>query len=177
MAAVPEAQELSLAEYAATIAEQLDFAVVTVDVGRPGGQFDRNPGVLLIDPWFAANEHGLRRLRKYVNELPPWVLAMPVIDAEADERTMSLAREVRAILEKSLMPSTEVAKRGVEGVSSLADFVAVMPFLIAEAERRYLGSGPIERSTALRGSRPRIVADGWQAGSARKNESGQEEPR
>lgn len=149
-------QQLSLADYAATIGEQLDFAVLVTDVRRASRQFDRNPAVLLIDPALVADGRDQRTLRDLADNLPAWVVPAIVLDAASGDRVTEDVRTVRAILESTSYPRTEPVRRALRGVGSLADFVALMPFLIAEAERQYLRHGPIERTVAPPGSRPRL---------------------
>jgi FxsC-like protein len=134
----PSEQQLPLAEYAQRIAEQMDFAGIVADVEKRGIQLANRPGVVLIDPWFIADESGLRTLRDIVAKLPNWVLPLLVISADQDERSEQLERQVRDILRGKGAPRSEVALRASYGVRSLADFAALMPVLAAEAERQYL---------------------------------------
>jgi FxsC-like protein len=163
----PETQELSLAEYTATLAEQLDFAVVAADLDEAKDELAGNPGVLIIDPWYVADEAGLRELRRVAGELKPWNLPVLVVNPGADRREAELAQRVRVILDRSQLVHTEPAAQAIAGVTSLEQFVTLMPFLIAEAERQYLRRGPIIRSVAPPGSRPRLLGDELTAGPAR----------
>jgi FxsC-like protein len=156
----PAVQELSLAEYAATLAEQFDFAVLVADLELAEGELETNPGIILIDPWFAADEAGLELLRRAVLKRP-WILPVLVRGPGGSPRQEELAQRVRTILEESQAAHTDTVRKAVAGVGSLEEFVAVMPFLIAEAERQYLRRGPIMRSTAPPGSRPRLRRGDW----------------
>lgn len=156
----PAVQELSLAEYAATLAEQLDFAVLVADLDLAEGELETNPGVILIDPWFAADEAGLELLRRAVLKRP-WILPVLVRGPGDSLRQEELAQRVRTILDESQPAHTNTVRKAVAGVDSLEQFVALMPFLIAEAERQYLRRGPIMRSTAPPGSRPRLHRGDW----------------
>jgi FxsC-like protein len=151
----PAIQELSLAEYATTLAEQLDLTVLVADLGGAVGNLGTNPGVILIDPWFAADEAGLDGLRRATSGRP-WILPMLIRNPGDDPRGAELAQRVRAILDESQPAHTDLARQAVAGVDSLEQFVALMPFLIAEAERQYLRRGPIIRATAQPGSRPSL---------------------
>jgi FxsC-like protein len=153
----PAVQELSLAEYAATVAEQLDFAVLVMDLRAVEGQLGTRPGVILIDPSFGADEEGLDALRRAVSGRP-WILPVLVLVRPAgdDSRNIALAQRIRAILSKAQPAHTESVRLAQAGVGSLEQFVALMPFLIAEAERQYLRRGPIMRATARPGLRPRL---------------------
>jgi len=79
---------------------------------------------------------------------------LPVV--VTDSRAENLARQVKAILEVSRMSQSEPARRGIEGVASLREFVNLMPFLVAQAEREYIRHGLIQPSTAEAGSRSRL---------------------
>jgi FxsC-like protein len=159
----PEIQDVSLAEYAATVAEQLDFAVFVMDLDKAEAEFGRNPGVILIDPWYVADEKGLRELRRVVGRLPPWILPVLVVNPGADRREAGLAQQVRAILDRPRPARTETVAQAVAGITSLEKFVTLMPFLIAEAERRYLRGGPMTRPIIQPGVRPRLFGE-WTAG-------------
>lgn len=135
--AYPDEQELPLAEYAAQVAEQFDFAVQVVDIDDDGVSPEGQPGVLLIDPWFAADDEGVRVLRRFVRGMPPWVLPAIVADSVTDKRADALAEQVQDILGQSA-GTAEPALRAARRVRSLKDFVTVMPILVTEAGRRYL---------------------------------------
>jgi FxsC-like protein len=161
--AYPAEQELPLTEYAAQIAEQLDFAVVVADIDQTGGLPDNMPGVILIDPWFADDAERLASLEAFVAGLPSWVLPVVVLGAFADGRSAALADQVRVILGTAAASKTEPGRLARRGVSTLKEFISLMPILVAEAERQYLRHGPVVRSTARPGSRPRLAGGGWPA--------------
>jgi FxsC-like protein len=149
-------QEASLAEYAKRVAERLDFDVDLVGI-EAADQIDTSrPGIILIDPWFIAGDNGVRTLRSAVSELPRWILPLLVFDSPDDARASALAQQVRDILSAAGALPTESSRRAARGVSSLEDFVAIVPVLVAEAERQYLrhGSGPGPRTRP--GPRPRL---------------------
>ena len=161
--AYPQDQTLPLAEYAARVAEQLDFAVVVAGIEKTGDLPSNMPGVILIDPWFIADDRGLTALRSFVRGLPSWVLPLPVLDPLADASATKLAERVRAILGEAALARTATVRHAMKGVSSLKEFVSLMPILVAEAERQYLRHGPVLRSTGRPGSRPRLAGRGWPA--------------
>jgi FxsC-like protein len=148
----PGSQRLSLAEYAATIAEQLDFAVLVADLDEAGPRLGASPGVIVIDPWFGRDTSGLETLRKAVRDRP-WILPVLIKSPQPDLNEAGLAQRVRAIIDEVQPARTDTARRALAGVASLEQFVALMPFLIAEAERLFLRGGPIERSLAQPGTR------------------------
>jgi FxsC-like protein len=159
----PHDQGSPLAEYAAGVAEQLDFAVQIRGIDNAGTAHSK-PGVVLIDPWLVASDGQVPALEALVGELPPWVLPLLILDADDDEEGGGrLAGQVRAILGKATMARTEVARRAMAGVSSLRDFVSLMPAMIAEAERQYLRHGPVLRATSGGAPKPVLAVDGLPA--------------
>jgi FxsC-like protein len=169
-------REISLAAYATRVAEQLDFAVVQTDIEKAGELFGDRPGVILIDPWFIAEERGLRILQSSVRDLPAWVLALLVLDPQPDARAAELADSTRSILQKAGVARSEAARRAIRGVTSVTEFTALMPILVTEAERQYLRHGPVLRATARPGSRPRLIGGGRGVGSAILPRAAEEEP-
>lgn len=152
----PDLQELRLTDYAVEAAERLDFAAGVIGIEKAGDQRESGPGMLLIDPWFAATESGERVLRSFLRNLPPWVLPAVIMDPSADPRATELAGRVAAILNAAGALHTETARRAARGVDSLQSFVALMPLLVTEAERQYLRHRPIRRPTVPPGTRPRL---------------------
>lgn len=152
----------SLPEYVATIAEQLDFAVTVADLDVAAGELGSAPGIILIDPRFAANRDGLNALRRAVSGRP-WVLPVVVTPAAVGQRVTDDEQAAEADLAHGIAdaltespPRSDTAREALAGVSSLERFTMLMPYLIAEAERQFLRSGPVKRTTAPPGSRPRL---------------------
>jgi FxsC-like protein len=156
--AYPDDQELPLAEYAAQIAEQLDFAVMVAGIEDPHMPVDDQPGIVLIDPWLAANERGADAFAEYVRRLPSWVLPLLVLDPDAGQRGNELADRIRDILGQSAV-RTDPASYAVRGVRSLKEFVTLMPILVTEAGRQFLRRSP-DAAAASQGGRfwPRLTA-------------------
>ena len=174
-------QELSLAEYARLLAEQLDNAVLITEIDKAGDMLGRMPGVVLIDPWYLGSERSLSGFREFARGLPPWVLPI-IIPAPGAEQ---LTRQAQAILEKTRSSGSEFreirnsgpdpARRALAGVSSLRDFVTLMPYLVTQAERVYLRlGGPVQRPTARLGSRPRLLRIDSAAARTATESSGRE---
>jgi FxsC-like protein len=179
--AYPRDQELPLADYAAWVAEQLDFAVQVDGIENDPTSRDAaiasrhsRPGVVLVDPWLVASDGGAQDLRSFVSELPSWVLPLLVLGSDDDERGSGLAERARAILGDATAARTELAKHAMRGVGSLREFVSLMPPLIAEAERQYLRHGPVLGAPARR-PRPLLAAEGWPASPTSSSESSQEQ--
>ena len=148
-------QALPLADYAAAIAEQLDFAVKVMDIEMTGGLPATRPGVILIDPWFTADDAGLSLLRSCTRDLPPWVLPLLVRDSAEGEEAARHTQRTLALLRESETGS-DAARWAVRGVGSLAEFVSFLPSLVADAERQYLRHRSVPRLGARPGARPRL---------------------
>ena len=151
----PGSPELSLPEYVAMVAEQLDFAVSLATFDEAAEQLINTPGIILIDPQFAADNRRLDSLRHTVQE-KPWVLPIILVSPSNDDE---LVQRVKLALDVAPARSDPV-RQAVAGVASLEQFVALIPFLVAEAERQFLRSGPIKRAIAPPGSGPRL-RDAW----------------
>jgi hypothetical protein len=164
MRAFPENRQLSLPEYVATVAEQLDFAVSVAPLDQAARQLDSTPGIILIDPRFAADGSRLTDLQDAVQNRP-WVLPVIVVspadqsDADRHERPASidaeLAQRVRLALD-AIPTRSDPVREALAGVSTLEQFIRLIPFLVAEAERQFLRRGPIKRAVAEPGYRPRL---------------------
>ncbi len=144
----PREQDAPIADYAVWAAEQLDVAVSVVGIESPRDSLQAGPGVILIDPWLAADDHGLGVLQSMVSDLPAWVIPVIILETAADEQLRYLVERVRSLLPKGDMARAEMANRVARNVDSLQEFVSLMPILVAETERRYLRHGPIVSSTS-----------------------------
>lgn len=128
-------QDRSLTDYARDVAERLDFKAQIGEIKTVSEPDTRRPGIILIDPWIVAEERGRFALTSAVSQLPRWVLPLLILEHPDDPRTQDLAAEVRNIL--GALP-TEPSRQAAHGVSSLQEFLLVVPRLVAEAERQYL---------------------------------------
>jgi FxsC-like protein len=149
-------QELPLAQYARQAAERFDFQAEVSGIKTAPDPRTRRPGIILIDPWFIADEHGRSALESAVDQLPRWVLPLLILDQPDDPRTRDLAGRVRKILSAAGALPTDSARQAAQGVSSLNEFVSIIPRLVAEAERQYLRyrSGRVRSQPSAR--RPRL---------------------
>lgn len=131
-------QVLSLAEYAGQVARRLDFKPVVSGIKTVSEARNRRPGIILIDPWFIADDSGRAALESAVQNLPRWVLPLIILDEPSDTATQKLADQVREILNAVGALPTDSARRAARGVSTLEDFVSIMRLMVTEAERQYL---------------------------------------
>jgi FxsC-like protein len=131
-------QKLTIAEYAGQVAERFDFEVKVGEIKTVRDQVTRRPGIILIDPWFIADESGRSALESAVDKLPRWVLPLLILDQPDDIRTRELATQVRDILRDAGALPTDSSRRAARGVGSLGEFVSLVRVLVAEAERQYL---------------------------------------
>ena len=151
----------SLTEYARQVVERFDFEAEIGPLKTAGHLAARGPGIILIDPWFIADERGQSALKSAVTDLPRWVLPLIILDQPENPETWVLASRVRDILGAAKALRTESARLAAEGVSSLSDFLAIVPRLVIEAERQCLKyrSGRVRSQPSVRrrsANRPRL---------------------
>jgi FxsC-like protein len=136
-------QRLPLGEYVKQIAERLDFEVDVTAFGKSASSQSRGPGILLIDPWYIANDERRSLLAAEVRRAPQWVLPLVVAGPSEDKLTGDLSHKVLDILGSATQSATSL-----DAVDTL------VPRLIADAERRYLrhsGSALSGQRDVLRG--------------------------
>jgi FxsC-like protein len=104
-----------------------------------------HPELLIIDPW-AVMRPDCRRLLARLNLADkPWVqVAIPW--NPADDETAAAENQLRLALDSALGRKLELGRVtsaiAVEGVPTIADFGAILPFLIPTVENRYLAHAP-----------------------------------
>ena len=143
----PHHQDLPLADHAAAVAERFDFAARTTDAVEAGDLLARAPGILLIDPWYLAADQHSAAFRQMAANLPSWILPVLIPDPRPCTRAEALASDARTQLGDTRTNSPH-AKQAFRGISSQQEFLHVMPFLVAEAEREFLRHRPASRATA-----------------------------
>lgn len=148
-------QELTLAQVAGQVAERFAFKAEVSGIKTVRDPVTRRPGIILIDPWFIADEDGRCVLESAVAGLPAWVLPLLVLDHPDDMREQELADQVRDILHAAGALPTESSRRAASGVSTLDDFASIVPVLVAKAERQYLRSGRRRVASSSSGERPK----------------------
>jgi FxsC-like protein len=153
-------QEVSLAQHVRQIAERRDFTPEVSGIKSVRDRRTDRPGVLLIDPWFIADEAGRSVLQSAVQGLPRWVLPLVIVGQPDDLRTQELARQVVDILAAAGALPTDVSRRAALGVSSPDRFTAIIPVLVTEAERQYLLHRRGRVASAPTAKRPRLAHPG-----------------
>jgi FxsC-like protein len=131
-------QRAPLADDASQLVERFDFKPEVSGIKTAKDPLTRRPGIILIDPWFIADDSGRSALTSAVEKLPRWVLPLLVLDQPDDAPTRELASQVGEILRTANALQTESSRRGARGVSSPDDFLTVMRVLLAEAEVQYI---------------------------------------
>jgi len=166
-------QERPLAEYARQVARGLDFNAEVRELKAVNDPHTRRPGIILIDPWFVADDSGRLTLESVVDSLPRWVLPLMILDQPDDASTQKLADQVREILNAAGALPTDSARRAARGISSFDDFVSTVRTLAAEAERQYMryhsrrsqsGQVPSPTSSSRPGLRRHARPDGLVSG-------------
>jgi aminoglycoside 3-N-acetyltransferase len=148
-----------ITEYARLAAERLGFAVHIVELTTSARPIGQAPGVLLVHPGAADGEAAVADLDARILGLPSWVLPVVVADWTA-AHPVGETKILLSKSHKSYNRKPEIMRRALGGVTSLQEFVALMPFLVAQAEREYLRHGPIQRSASRPASRPRLAGSG-----------------
>lgn len=158
-------QQAPLADDARHIVERFDFKAEVSMITTAEDPLTRRPGIILIDPWFIADENGRSTLTSAVENLPSWVLPLLILDQPDDAPTQELARQAREILGNARVLRTRSSHRGAQGVSSPEDFLTVMRVLVTEAEVQYIRyrSGRISSPSARPGMRRSLPPDGRSA--------------
>lgn len=150
-------QDRSLIDYAVQVAERFDFQARADEIKTVSEPDTRRPGIILIDPWFIADDVGRSALESAVHRLPRWVLPLLILEHPDDPRTRDLAGQVRGILAATGALPTESSRRAAQGVSSLDEFLSVVPRLVTEAERQYLQYRSGRYRTAREPSEPAVT--------------------
>jgi FxsC-like protein len=153
-------QRVSLAQQVRQVAERRDFKAEVSGIKSVRDPDTSRPGIILIDPWFIADEVGRSALQSAVHELPRWMLPLVVLGPPDDLRTRELAGQVLDILAAAGALPTDLARRAAQGVSSLDAFVSIVPGLVNKAELQYLRyrHGRVASSRAAK--RPRLARSG-----------------
>jgi FxsC-like protein len=140
-----------VAELAANHAERLGLPAVVVDLEPSKSPFERAPGLLLVDPWIAADEAGQEELRARLAELPDWVLTVVVVDPAdgQSQRGAALADLVIGMLAGTEPPRVRDA-RGID------EFDKLVPFLVTQTRGKYLVTAPVFPPTGALVERPRL---------------------
>lgn len=138
-------ERLRLAEYAATTAERLDFSTVVLAAPDAERLHAGTPAVVLIDPWIAergADEVQLAALRRlFDGDRRRWTLPLAVLDsadAQSGKERERLLGDLERVLERAGALTSEAARRGARGVTSIEEFATVLPVMVTEAERQYI---------------------------------------
>ena len=144
-----------LADYGRMAGEQLDFAVRVTGMEVTGTEMlARNPVLVLIDPSYLSDARIRATFDMFAAELPPW--SVPALGPGP-------AAGISSSLGKMMGTKSRVARRALSGVSSLTEFAALLPFLVAEAGREYLRLGPVDRPVPRPEARLRLAGRGWAA--------------
>jgi hypothetical protein len=154
-------QAAPLTEYALLAVEKLGFAVRLLEFEKSVDVLRRTPGIVLVNPALAvAGPAGAAEdFRTLMAELPSWVLPLIVVDQEDAHNV----QEMMIFLDKTYKAyksRPNAVRRGLRGVRSLREFLAIVPFLVTQAEREYLRHDPIARSAPGAPPRPHPSAGG-----------------
>jgi FxsC-like protein len=128
---------LPVAGYAVNTANRLGLPTSVVDFLEDPDVFEARPGILLVDPWMAAPDHGETLLVSMIGPLPEWVTTIVVVDQNDtqydDDRGMKYEEVVLSMLDR-------VGVVRVTSARGVGEFVQLLPSVIAKARRQYLRS-------------------------------------
>jgi FxsC-like protein len=155
-----------IAQYTADFARSLGYRPHLGDLqARQAGLLDSgpptDPEVLIIDPWALTSLECRHLLAQFNLQEKPWVQVV-VPWNPADIESVAAEDRLRLALDSALRRKLErgrvTSAIAVEGVPSLDDFTAVLPWLILAAVKHYLGharafppSGPVAQKPSLNG--------------------------
>lgn len=138
-------ERLSLADHAVIVAERLNFSTSVLAAADAVRVPVDTPAVVLIDPWITeggGDEAQLDNLRRlFEGERRHWTLPLVVLDpadAQSERDGGRLLGQLDRVLDEIGALTSETAERGAEGITTIGDFVAVMPVMVTEAERQYI---------------------------------------
>jgi FxsC-like protein len=159
----PAQEAVPLAEYARTVAEQLDFLVHVVDISAvEPDALTRGPGIVLIDPWYLSRDSDREILAAFIENAPSWIL--PVLVSAPGTTGPGLAADATRMLSQARPSASRQAKNAMHGFATLDDLGRDLPFLVTEASGDYLRNGPIHRSGTgerrVRGRATRLYREG-----------------
>jgi FxsC-like protein len=144
------ATQQSIAQFAANFARSLGYRPYICDLHereRDLLEFGRaaHPELLIIDPWAVMRPECHHLLARFNLAEKPWIQVV-IPWNPADDETATAENELRLALGAALGRKLELGRVtsgiAVEGVPSMTDFGAVLPFLIPAVGNRYLGHAP-----------------------------------
>jgi FxsC-like protein len=137
------------AGFTATVVRGMRLPVRIVDVSVGGSPFDQAPGVILLDPWTIAFDHGRRAVLTALNALPEWVTVVLIVNRDDPQapRGAVLATEVAQAFPRTAYVVT---------VRDAYEFEQLMPDVVDRTWRRYARTRPTFPPDGLPQRRPRL---------------------
>jgi FxsC-like protein len=144
------ASQQSIAQFTANFARSLGYRPYVCDLQEREDDLlsygrAAHPELLIIDPWAAMRPECHRLLARFNLAEKPWVQVV-IPWNPADDETMAAENQLRRALDSALGRKLELGRVisgiAVGGVPSIAEFAAVLPFLINAVGNRYLGHAP-----------------------------------
>lgn len=135
-----------LAEYAADLASALGYRPSVVPISElpsveATGPVPAAPGLLLVDPWAAANDGQAARLRQFderadrwINVLMPWNRA----DGETMAAEPALRPQVTGALSHMIDRTPPEYRHAANRITTLAGFADILPSMARVADNRFL---------------------------------------
>jgi FxsC-like protein len=163
------ASQQSVAQFTADFARSLGYRPYVCDLQEREDDllaYGRvaHPELLIVDPWAVMRPECHRLLARLNLDEKPWVQVV-IPWNPADDETTTAENQLRLALDSALGRKLELGRVttgiAVGRVPSLAEFGAVLPFLIPAVGNRYLGhapafppGGPVVEKPTLHGFTP-----------------------
>jgi FxsC-like protein len=147
------AQERPLADLVADLAEGFGARTSVTAYADHHADLRSRPGVILIDPWIAASPADLQLLASALEQLPPWVVPIVVIDQNDPQYATAGANMIDVVAEM-LSRRADVHPRWLRGVNELPQLV---PDVVNEVTRKYVRHGQVVLPAGPTSRRPRIA--------------------
>jgi FxsC-like protein len=144
------ASQQPIAQFTANFARSLGYRPYVCDLQEREADLltcgrAAHPELLIIDPWAVMRPECHRLLARFNLAEKPWVQVV-IPWNPADGETTTAENELRLALDSALGRKLELGRVtsgiAVGGVPSIAEFGAVLPFLIPAVGNRYLGNAP-----------------------------------
>lgn len=144
------ASHQSIAQFTANFARSLGYRPYVCDLREREDDLltcgrAAHPELLIIDPWAVVRPECHHLLARFNLAEKPWVQVV-IPWNQADDETTTAEEQLRMALDsalgRKLEPGRIASGIAVEGVPSIAEFGAILPFLISRVANRYLAHAP-----------------------------------
>ncbi|HZR55012.1 MAG TPA: TIR-like protein FxsC [Streptosporangiaceae bacterium] len=155
----------SLAEHACDLVRNLDYRPDVGDLDEHAEALTGNgpptaPGLVLVDPWAAAQPECAAALQRFDALEKPWIqVVVPWnrVDRETADAGSGLRDGLDKSLRNKLAEGRATSAMAVRGVPSLEDFNSVLPAVLRTAVRQYLKHAKAHPPAGPAVEKPRLL--------------------